>query len=448
MGAYSAPDLPVDVLMRIFEFLANCSMLSGAAQACPLWHSVSLHGALWRRISLQGRQFRPDLLRHLRDVFGVAPAVYALDLYRCHIGAGDLLTLLEHCGPSLVTLTLGHEGEGGYELSAAVLNECLQLCPGLQHLTLIQAPRASVASRRIWDQVHAPPLLRTVRLCNMGFGSDACDFLAQLPHLQRLAIHEAPDGQFAVPGVHITKSAWSALIRRCPNLMSLEISGVGCGSTLLMAPLHFCHRLRSLWLHNVSPSSLRHLQSLQPGFLTSFLCGETVLPSAAVATLFRCAPRLQVLVVEMLADLPDLSVLLAALPLPMTTLVLGQVHLDTPDAQEPPDLPAAVALLLGHRSLRYWELLRWHWYLGGASRPIYVQPASGCWSRWQRARTAEGHPRAPDGSPLNPNPEVQALLRSSSGVWGWRERFLPPLSDPESVQIAGNPTPAPVGGGV
>lgn len=32
---------------------------------------------------------------------------------------------------------------------------------------------------------------------NMGFGSDACDFLSQLPHLQRLAIHEAPgaDGE-------------------------------------------------------------------------------------------------------------------------------------------------------------------------------------------------------------------------------------------------------------
>eukprot|EP00667_Euglena_gracilis_P007277 EG_transcript_7350 len=425
-------ELPFDVLLRVFTFVPNYPFLLASSRVSQLWHQTAQHLSLWRQLSLEGKKFKAPLLRHLQEgLSGWGATLQVLNLYRCRICVGDVLELLTHCGRSLASLTLGHEGEASYCFSAELLTECLTCCPALQQLTLVQSPCQAPAPDDLWEQLQPLPWLSTVRLCNLGVSAATLAFLARLPALRRLALHQASGAtdRSGLPPLQLSRTVWTAFVRQAAGLVKLEVSGVGAGSALLGSPLLYAGGLRCLAVHNGSPPLVLH-RLRQPVPLLSFVCSETLLSCACVTALVTHAPQLQVLVVETLSDMDGLTLLISSLPPSLTTVVLdrrspslGWGGGGPADAPQPVPWDAAAALLGGCPGVRYWELLPLCWWKGPAQRPMFLQAPTGSWSRWQQGRFAV----RPLPASLAVPERCRSALADSGGAWG--------LKDPRAVRL-------------
>ncbi|XP_077873585.1 S-phase kinase-associated protein 2 isoform X4 [Ictidomys tridecemlineatus] len=289
--------LPDELLLGIFSCLCLPDLLK-VSGVCKRWYCLAFDESLWQTLDLTGKNLHPDVIVRLLSRGVVA--------FRCPRSFVDQ-PLVEHCSPFRVQ----HLDLSNSVINVSTLHGILSQCSKLQNLSL----EGLQLSDPIVNNLAQNSNLVRLNLCGCaGFSESALKTLlsscSRLDELNLSWCYEFTEKHVQVAVAHVSetitqlnlsgyrknlqKSDVSTLVRRCPNLVHLDLSDSvmlkhDCFPEFLQ--LNYLQHLSLSRCYDIIPETLLELGEI-PTLKTLQVFG--IVPDGTLQLLREALPHLQI----------------------------------------------------------------------------------------------------------------------------------------------------------
>ncbi|XP_007951420.1 S-phase kinase-associated protein 2 [Orycteropus afer afer] len=289
--------LPDELLLGIFSCLCLPELLK-VSMICKRWYRLATDESLWQTLDLTGKSLHPDVIVRLLSRGVIA--------FRCPRSFVDQ-PLVEHFSAFRVQ----HMDLSNSVISVSTLQDILSQCSNLQNLSL---EGLQLSDAIVNNLVQNSNLVR-LNLCGCsGFSESAlkallnsCSRLHELnlswcfdfteKHVQVAVAHVSETiTQLNLSGYrkNLQKSDVSTLVRRCPNLVHLDLSDSVMLKNDCFQEFHQLNYLEHLSLsrcYDIIPETLLELGEI-PTLKTLQVFG--IVPDGTLQVLKEALPHLQI----------------------------------------------------------------------------------------------------------------------------------------------------------
>ncbi|XP_076968404.1 S-phase kinase-associated protein 2 [Tamandua tetradactyla] len=289
--------LPDELLLGIFSCLCLPELLK-VSGVCKRWYSLAFDESLWQTLDLTGKNLHPDVIGRLLSRGVIA--------FRCPRSFMDQ-PLIEHFS----TFRVQHMDLSNSVIDVTTLHAILSQCSKLQNLSL----EGLQLSDAIVNNLAQNSNLVRLNLCGCsGFSESAlmtllssCSRLDELnlswcydfteKHVQVAVAHVSETiTQLNLSGYrkNLQRSDVSTLVRRCPNLVHLDLSDSVMLKNDCFQEFHQLNYLQHLSLsrcYDIIPETLLELGEI-PTLKTLQVFG--IVPDGTLQLLKEALPHLQI----------------------------------------------------------------------------------------------------------------------------------------------------------